>query len=127
MRDLVETIIQSDKVKAKSPIRLGNRKQYTVKGHGVIKIAERKPQYTPEEKKYYSKHQSCSLVTNQVSPPMFGHDRREKLVGIMVANKDVLINRMFLYDGGTIVRPYDHHTLEAANDYYNRKKRYSII
>ena len=60
------------------------------------------------EKIQYSKHQSVSYTNYAVgfSPPFFGHDRLrlDLIVGISFHPKDIILQRLMRYDGGTLDR-----------------------
>jgi len=129
-------VSQSEKRQRKDP-----HKQFTVFGTGPYHRAEKPSPYlrrSPEspyyhlprsskkiakKKKKTSKHQSTSLVTRQAQTPVFGHNREraDKLVGYLFDHNDAMINRMFIYDGGTVGRPYEFDTYEEALAYFNKK------
>jgi Ankyrin repeats (many copies) len=116
----------------KHVLRRGLKKQYTVTGRGVfrrmlnndrartdVKVA----QYKPEERIGFSKTQSATLGMPTYYPRLFGFTkRREKLVGMMTDVGNVLFSlRLYLYDGGTVDRPYDFDDYEEAKKYYQDK------
>lgn len=118
----------------KHPLRKGLIKQFTVTGKGIFKrkgftedddneIPLKEPQYTEEEKQNYSNFQSTSLATSSFHPRVFGFDKRgTKLVGVLFEEKDTLFSdRLFIYDGGTVDRPYDFMKLKAAKNYLKSK------
>ena len=112
----------------KKPLRRGEHLGYTVYAAGVFERAKgKKPtpyKLSPEEiakrKSELSAHQSTSLVTPTLQSPVFGHDRSRKnvLVGFIVEAKRSLINRMYVYDGGTLDRPYEFRTAQEAERYH---------
>lgn len=62
------------------------------------------------KKKGWTKPQSASYANREKKyiPQYFGHDRaRNVLVGIGLTPEDTTLYRIFLYDRGTIDRPYD--------------------
>lgn len=108
----------------KRPLRKASKSPFTVTGKGVVMRAEKKPHYTPEQKQGFSKPQSSSLGTPVFFPQVFGFDkdRYEVLVGVFIDIKDVLLShRNYIYDGGTVRRPYDFMTLEEAKSYAEKK------
>ena len=121
--DFFAAITQTSVMQIKQPLRPYAKKAYTVTGQAVFERANKNPLFSKEEKASLSKHCSTTLVTRKITPPIFGHsrDRREKLVGVIIALKDARINRAFIYDNGTIGRPYDHDTKELADAYYHAK------
>ena len=104
-------------------VRPYSKKAFTVTANGVFKRADKNPLYTKEEKATFSKHCSTTLFTDNIFPPVFGHtrERRNRLVGVMIDLKDALINRRFIYDGGTVTRPYDFDNEEDAKRYFETK------
>ena len=94
-------------------------------GAGIFKRAEKLSRYTPEEKERYSPYQSMTLVSQNIRPTPFGHraDRRDKLVGVVFSLKpeNALLGRLFVYDVGTVNRPYDHDIKADAENYYKKK------
>lgn len=104
-------------------------KKYTVFATGVYERSEKPspyimltPEETAEKKKERSTFQATSLVTPKAQIPVFGHRRHRtnKLVGYLFDPNDVMINRMFIYDGGTVERPYEFDTYEEALAYYEK-------
>ena len=111
-------------------MRLGIHKKYTVRSTGPHERSEKPSPYLPlspekiqKKKKKTSKHQSVSLVTPEAQIRVFGHnrDRSDKLAGVLMDADDAMINRMFIYDGGTIQRPYESDTQEEALKYFQTK------
>ena len=108
----------------KIPLRLYKKKAFIVNGHGVFKHWDKPSRFTNAEKKGFSQSNSTTLVTREVTPPLFGfnRDRRDKLVGIRIGLCDALLTeRLFIYDGGTVGRPYHHDTQESAEQYHKDK------
>lgn len=108
----------------KNHVRRGAKRNHTVTGKGIHSRAEKKPQYTLEQKIGFSKSQSASLGTPTFFPQVFGFNtaRNQVLVGIWLDIKDVLLShRNFIYDGGTVRRPYDFHNLTEAKKYEKAK------
>ncbi len=128
VRRFVEMVASPNK---KHPLRTGVKKAFTVTGRGIHKrkgkshpaIAPKVPQYSAEEKQGFSKAQSCSYGFAGYSPSVFWFDkRRDKLVGIILnAENFLLSDRLYLYDGGTVGRPYEFDDVESANEYYSKK------
>src|SRR3990167_8025674 len=115
---------RTPKQQHKFPLRTGEKGQFTVNGENVFERATKQPQYAESVKAPYSKATALSLVTAAVETPVFGHDRarQERLVGVMYnANNVLFTKRFYLYDGGTVGRPYDHPTREHAESYYDSK------
>ena len=121
----VKGITRSDKQQVPIPLRPFAKRAWTVTGDGVFERAKKKPKYKPEEKKYFSPYQSMTLVSESIRPTPFGHAkaRRDKLVGAVFSLKpeNALLGRLYVYDGGTVGRPYDHETKAAAEEYYKKK------
>ena len=108
----------------KFKLRRGGKKLFTVDGDGVYKRAEKKPHYTQDKKLHFSQIQSFTLVLKDVQPPVYGHnkERERKLVAVAIHKKDILPSkRLYIYDGGTINRPYDFYTQTDAETYYKNK------
>lgn len=107
------------------PLRLGPKKRYTVKGDRVYFRATKEPQYSAEQKADFSQPQSTSLVTEEHDPKVFGFTagRKEKLIGFLFDRRDALFNRMFIYDGGTVTRPYDFDDEKSAKKYAKAKAK----
>lgn len=113
-----QTVTRSDKAHKKFPLRGGERRRYTVTAEGVKDRSkkEKKPKNT-----YLSQQQSFSLVTEKLTPSVFGFakDRRKKLVGVGVPRDGAELRRKFRRDAGTYHRPFDHDNYETALRYYN--------
>ncbi len=109
-------------------LRRGQKKKFTVTGNGIFERATKPPTYTTDQKQGYSPYTSTTLVNKEIRPPLFGANtnRRDTLVAFYYrilssdGNRNALFGRMLRYDRGTVDRPYDHHTLDAAADYYER-------
>ncbi|MCX7115628.1 MAG: ankyrin repeat domain-containing protein [Gammaproteobacteria bacterium] len=110
-------------------LRKGGRtgkERYTAKGTGVEDRLARQPQYTPEQKEGFSKPQSLSYVnpSKRIVPDLFqsGEDT-EADVAFFFSKKDILVNRIFIYDyTGTYGRPYDAKTESEVSTYVSRYK-----
>lgn len=87
------------------------------------------PLFTRSKKQFYS---SANPVTyahpnKSFEGPVFGwnRDRSDTLVGVIIKKEDVLINRIFNYDCGTYLRPYEGASKkiveEKLSDGLNRK------
>ncbi len=137
-RNFIETITSG----ARKPLRSGTKKAFTVTGQGVFQRPNDKasnkhptaplktPQYTEQQKQGFSKAQSASLATPDHACRVFGFDtsRESILVGALFDETDVLFtDRNYIYDGGTVNRPYDFNTLEAAADYHESKQPYTLF
>ena len=88
----------------------------------------RRPQlYSPQERLGFTpRHQSCSLaVIGRYFPPAFGwsKERKDLLVGVCFDEKDVLLQRLMMYDGGTYGRPYDFYNKEDAEHFLRKMLR----
>lgn len=105
------------------PLRKGRKKAFTVDGTGVQERAKKPAQYTAEQKNMYSKATSLTLVTQDITPKVFGFNRErcEKIVGMMFAPSNVLLTRRFFVgDYGTVHRFYDFHYKEDAEWFYQK-------
>jgi hypothetical protein len=114
----------------KFPLRVGEKKAYTVDGLGVHKRSEKQPQYSREQKLLFSKAMPTSLVTSKVTPPVFGFLREgtARLIGVMFSSDSVLFTRrFFLYDCGTVGRPYDFETIEEAEKYFKASSNITLF
>ena len=111
------------------PLRQGIKLDWTVDGNGVHKRDGKKPQYTEEQKLGFSKSQSTSLSTRRHHSKVFGlNSREDKLVGAIICKHNVLLsNRQFIYDRGTVDRPYDKATYAEAKKYFKQKKRENAL
>lgn len=116
----------------KHPLRRGRKLDFTVTGAGIFQrkgaqrhpaITMKAPQYTEEEKQGFSKTQSASLGWDDHHPNVFGfHLRRDKLVGVLIESENFLLtDRLFLYDTGTLLRPFDAHLVNNAIKYSQEK------
>ncbi|KTC66655.1 hypothetical protein Lade_1313 [Legionella adelaidensis] len=121
----------------KHPLRAGEKGAFTVTGRGVFKRAKaatsrpfedyplKSAQFTAEEKSGFSKFQSTSVGTLDYHSPVFGFtkdNRSAKLAGVFFEEKDIRFSdRLFIYDGGTIGRPYDVNDAEIAEEYAKTK------
>jgi len=131
--DFIEGVTKSpvSRLKPKKYSRLGPHKQFSANAAGPYERSKRlhspyaplSPEEIAEKKKILSAFQSTSLVTPEAQIPVFGHnrDRADKLVGYLFDPNDALINRMFIYDGGTALRPYEFDTYQEALAYFNKK------
>jgi ankyrin repeat protein len=114
--------------KVKKPLRQGPHLGYTVYAAGVFPREKGKkptpyklsPEETAKRKSALSTHQSTSLVTPAVQSPVFGHNRSRKdvLVGYIFDATHALLNRMYIYDGGTFGRPYEFNREDDAKRYH---------
>jgi ankyrin repeat protein len=124
-REFVELAIPNQDQKRKFYLRRGMRGVYEATPDGVYHRTEKKKKYSKEEKANYSMATSTTLVTENYSPPVFGSrtslgkDRTQKLVGVIL--KDILINKMFLYDRGTFSRFWHFENFDKATDYFNQR------
>lgn len=119
-----EMITPSACFNKKIPLRLNKKEYFVVDGNDIYERNTKPSKYSIEQKKGFSQSNSTTLVTKEVIPPLFGfnRDRRNKLIGIRIGLKDALLtDRLFIYDGGTINRPYHHSTRKDAEQYYNNK------
>src|SRR3990167_14556 len=119
----------------KYPLRKGPKKEFTVTGIDVFRRVQiendidnvplKKPHYTPAEKADFSKSQSASLGMPDHFSAVFGQntDRGDVLIGVFLERKDFLLSdRNYIYDGGTVNRPYDFTSLAAAKAYFKKNK-----
>ena len=120
-RQFIYSITRSPTQQIRYDYREGDKKKYTVTGRGVYKRATKQPQYTKDQKQYYSQPQSTQIVTRTMQPKLFGFNkaRKDKLVGVMLDIDDsvLLSDRLMLYDGGTLKRPYDFYIKKDATEY----------
>ena len=107
------------------PLRMAPKDTFTVTGTGVYPRATKQPQYAKDIKKDYSKPTSTTLVTKGCQPPVFGFQRdteNKKLVGVLYGLNHVLLTkRFFIYDSGTVGRPYDFNNEIEAQAYFDEK------
>lgn len=129
IHDCVEGMIPlPDTPKRKQPLRGGKHQEFTVYAEGVSsrEKGKKKSPYKRDAKEIkkrkadLSQHQSTTLITPTVQPPVFGHnkERGKALVGFMFDATDTLMNRMYIYDGGTYDRPYEFATEAQAKKYH---------
>lgn len=134
-RQFIETIAPPN---IKHPLRRGYKFVYTVTGAGVFQhrglqrredVPMKKPQYTKKEKQGFSKTQSASLGWDGYDPKAFGFSTRgDKLVGVLIESQNVLLtDRLFLYDNGTLYRPYYYGDGEQAKTYSKDKCNVSLF
>jgi ankyrin repeat protein len=123
--NFLSSITKSPENQFEEKLRKGPHKKYTVYAHGFFERSQKVSPYNlpshvlKEKKKQTSRHQSTSLVREK--EPIFGHGRRQKkLVGFIFKPLKDLINRIFIYDTGTINRPYEFDTAEGAKSYFTR-------
>jgi ankyrin repeat protein len=124
--NFLSSITKSPENQFEEKLRKGPHKKYTVYAHGFFERSQKispynlPPRVLKEKKEKTSRHQSTSLVREK--EPIFGHGRgrQRKLVGFIFKPLMDLINRIFIYDIGTISRPYEFDTVEEAKDYFTR-------
>ena len=131
--DFIDGIVRTpNALKPRSP-RLGQHKAWTVNGLGIFernnKAKSPYPQEALHKRPWLSPHQSMSLILKGTSPPIFGFDkgRSSALVGIITSPESALINRRFLYDTGTINRPYEAYTEQEARAYFEKNMGKSLF
>lgn len=98
--------------------------KYRHRLQGIHEIGNPNESLHPRDiKKWYSKHQSVSYAdpTQDYYPPVFGFGKRACLIGIRLHPKDVLLQRISLYDRGSIGRPYQFATREEAEKDYKER------
>ena len=91
---------------------------------------KKEPQYTPDEKLLFSQPQSFSRVIKNTLIPVFGFgkERDKRLVTVAIHKNDVLLTkRLFIYDGGTVGRPYDFDNAGEAKKYTKAKPKVTIL
>lgn len=110
----------------KIPLRRSPKKLFTVTGSGIFarfrstEAPLKEPQYTSDKKQHFSKAQATSLGTPDFYPPVFGFDRRDKLVGAFFPIQTILLSdRLCIYDDGTVGRGYDAANFESAKKYFD--------
>lgn len=141
----IEMIVPVNGATKKHRLRFGDKADFTVLGNGIFRrkpkevkeetksgleskendFPVKQPQYTPQQKAGFSKAQSASLGTRDYSPPVFGFGQggahRDVLAGTLL--EDFLFShRLYIYDGGTVCRPTDFYSYEAAKAYFEGKK-----
>jgi uncharacterized protein len=106
--------------------RLKRRKEFSARGTEIIDLKLRDQygigqQYSDSQKEGYSDIQSTSYFSIAHGTPAFGFskERNTRLLG--VAGLDILPNRLFIYDGGTVSRPYDGYTVADVESYIKTK------
>ncbi|MBA4696996.1 MAG: ankyrin repeat domain-containing protein [Legionella sp.] len=129
----LKTIIRDFTHTKNPPLRLGEKKKYTVKGDGCYDRSNRVPHFDQALKKHFSKAQSTSLVEfPNVQPPIFhfSTNQKDKAVAFIFNYGDnptptklpyALLDRLFVFDAGTVTRPYDFETRQEANEYFIKK------
>lgn len=127
----------------KYPLRQKSKKTYTVTGKGVFKRAQitpdepinssvpiKQPQYTAGQKAGFSKAQSATLGLPDFYPRVFRFNKQNKLVGVLFLDLDentLLSDRSYIYDSGTVARPYDFYDYQQAENYYRDKVGNSLF
>lgn len=116
----------------KFPKRFGPKGNFTVTGEGIFSRNKehsasyplKTPQYTADEKSGFTKPQSASMGLVNFYPRPFGFvQRQDVLAGVILDKKDVLpTNRLFIYDGGTVSRPYEFNSEKKAKKYAEKKQ-----
>ncbi len=109
--------------------RIVPKNSFTVTGKGFFsrslvsnEIDVKKPQYLPEQKENYTSSQSASLGLQNHFPPVFRFGKHHVSAGVMFNESSVrLTDRLYIYDGGTAGRPYDHNYLTSAENYAKSK------
>jgi hypothetical protein len=95
----------------RSRLRIGPHKRFTVTPAGIRERYKKPSPYrgiANEELAIYSKHQSTTLVTDQVKPKVFSHNiKTDKVVGFIFDADSALINRAFMSNIGSLTRPYE--------------------
>jgi hypothetical protein len=128
--NFLNSITKSPDNQFEEKLRKGPHKKYTVYAHGFFERSQKISPYSlpshvlKEKKKQTSRHQSTSLVRTKEA--IFGHSRgrQRKLVGFIFKPLTDLINRIFIYDTGTVNRPYEFDTAEEAEGYFTRSVHY---
>ncbi len=98
-------------------LRPKERGEYVLTPNGDLTTrAEKKPQYTPEQKNQYSQIQSNTFLDEQLLAEAFGFskERNCKLYGLLTHMNDALINRLLIRDSGTINRPFEFSNSKDA-------------
>lgn len=105
------------------------KKEYTVRGDGVYKRSKKPSTYTAAEKQDYSQIQSFSLATGEFVPEIFVHNTTNPLVvGVIISAKDILLSeRLYIYDGGTVSRPFDKNNKQDAQTYFLKKRNDKVL
>ena len=112
-------------------LRVGRKKLFTVTGEGVFgrsglhifSTAKKSPQYDLSQKQGFSQIQSTSLSWKDYLTPVFNFGGQLDIAGMMFDIDNVLLsNRLYIYDGGTVGRPYDFDSQEEAEEYYQKNK-----
>jgi hypothetical protein len=122
-KKFIKTITRTSIEDEQPSLRPELKKTFTIKGSGVQNRTTRSPQYTSEEKQFYSKPQSVSLVTESVKQSVFKFlsDKSKVLIGAAVDPGDTLFNdRFLLYDWDTYKRPFDFDNKQEADIYWHK-------
>ncbi|MBX9586309.1 MAG: hypothetical protein K2X50_03535 [Gammaproteobacteria bacterium] len=93
------------------------RREYVITPDGHLTTrAEKKPQYTPDQKKEFSQIQSNTFLDEKLLAEAFGFskERNCKLYGLLTHMNDALINRLLIRDSGTVGRPFEFRNSEDA-------------
>lgn len=98
-------------------LRPTERGTYVITSEGeVVARVDKKPQYSPEQKKEYSQIQSNTFLDEKLLAEAFGFskERNRKLYGLLTHLNDALISRLLIKDSGTVNRPFDFNDVQNA-------------
>ncbi len=98
-------------------LRPSERGTYVITSEGeVVARVDKKPQYSPEQKKEHSQIQSNTFLDEKLLAEAFGFskERNCKLYGLLTHLNDALISRLLIRDSGTVNRPFDFNDLQNA-------------
>lgn len=100
------------------PLRkiFGGHKTYTVDARGRLLRRDKAPMFSPEQKAFYSKHQSTSLTTEKKEIVVFGlvnFNSKQVAAGVGLDPQEALINRIFSQGCASYERPYEFNDRES--------------
>jgi hypothetical protein len=110
-------IIESGSSRRLQNLRPRNRKPYVITPQGdVIEYVKKILPMGDRQKNKFSQIQSTTFVDKKVLVQPFGFSkaRSPTLYGLLTHVDDAVISRLLLQDSGTVHRPFDHPSEEAA-------------
>ncbi len=103
-------LIPGKKGRRYNNLRPNERRKYVITSEGdIVERIEKKPQFTPDQKKEYSQIQSNTFLDEKLLAEAFGFfkARNHKLYGLLTHVNDALISRLLIKDSGTYCRPFE--------------------
>ncbi len=93
------------------------RSEYVMTSEGdIVARVDKKPRYTPDQKKEFSQIQSNTFLDEKLLSEAFGFSkkRNRKLYGLLTHMNDALLSRLLIRDCGTLSRPFDFSNSKDA-------------